>query len=461
MLFALIISILIILISPLLCLLWLSGTKNPPSPIVVGEGEPIPWYLLDKLMQHNGRNIGPEYLRLWKQYRSDSGVRVELRDIPGTMKYRPNTKISRPTQHWGQRKLFLSELQFLTECWTAKVIRQDQRVYFVYAGAADGKHICELLRYFPSLIFILVDPEKFFLTCTSAEMCRVNSSEVVEKIRASASAPVEKQTHFYIINELFTNELAQRLRELGEAHPLLFISDIRTTSKEKAPEDLDILWNLAQQYNWWRLLRPAAGLLKFRLPWYSELEQIPETIQADFDRVRDQIDFLADYQKHQLTYFSGTVLLQAFSPKSSTETRLLVWGESAADTAVYLPENYDDHFFFYNNIDRGYIIHDNPYADRALGFDHCNDCALEAHIWQRYHKEVKAIYIRECIERLSHVLRRNFFEDGHGKLFPDSLAEVAQGVFELIEERENTSEDSSRKHRSRRYSRPSVAESEN
>ena len=58
--------------------------------------------------------------------------------------------------HWGQRKLFLSELWFLTHYGhLAKNV--------VYAGAASGTHIPFLVTLFPDHYFILVDPGKFKL----------------------------------------------------------------------------------------------------------------------------------------------------------------------------------------------------------------------------------------------------------------------------------------------------------
>ena len=58
------------------------------------------------------------------------------------------------TVHWGQRKLLLSEIEFLTR------YSQDGMTV-VYAGAAPGTHISYLSELFPSLRFVLVDPADF------------------------------------------------------------------------------------------------------------------------------------------------------------------------------------------------------------------------------------------------------------------------------------------------------------
>lgn len=56
--------------------------------------------------------------------------------------------------HWGQRKLMLSEVEFLTRFAEPNII-------CVYAGAAPGTHIAFLSELFPEVTFVLVDPSDF------------------------------------------------------------------------------------------------------------------------------------------------------------------------------------------------------------------------------------------------------------------------------------------------------------
>ena len=57
--------------------------------------------------------------------------------------------------HWGQRKLFLNELELLTKYG-------EEGDVVVYAGAAPGRHIEHLSKeFFPTLKFVLVDPAPF------------------------------------------------------------------------------------------------------------------------------------------------------------------------------------------------------------------------------------------------------------------------------------------------------------
>lgn len=57
-------------------------------------------------------------------------------------------------RHYGQRKLFMSELYFLTKY--GHLANQ-----VIYAGSAPGMHIPFLVNLFPKHNFLLIDPNKF------------------------------------------------------------------------------------------------------------------------------------------------------------------------------------------------------------------------------------------------------------------------------------------------------------
>jgi hypothetical protein len=61
--------------------------------------------------------------------------------------------------HIGQRKLFISELQFLT----LKLPDLATEAYVVYAGAAPSCKMKLLIDLFPNVTFILVDPNEFYI----------------------------------------------------------------------------------------------------------------------------------------------------------------------------------------------------------------------------------------------------------------------------------------------------------
>ena len=227
----------------------------------------------------------------------------------------------------------MSELQFLTLIFADETQSSQEHYHLVYAGAADGRHICHLRDYFPRVTFILIDPERFALTCPKEDIINITQNQ-----KASALTDSSK---VYIINDLFTNQLAKELSTLSN---LLFVSDIRTTAEGESPTDTDILWNSAQQYNWVTILKPSASMLKFRLPWYSGLESsLHEILTQDLELAKKNgIDFIADYNNKVLRHFKGTIYLQAFAPISSTETRLVILGDDHHKLQEYKPEHYDD-----------------------------------------------------------------------------------------------------------------------
>jgi hypothetical protein len=128
---------------------------------------------------------------------------------------------------WGQRKLLLMEVSFLTA-----FARSGDTV--VYAGAAPGTHIPFLASMlFPDLSFELYDPVP----------CEVDPRHNV-------------QVH----SGFFTDAEA---RKWAHRDDLLFISDVRRIQDE---EDL-VAEDLQSQARWHELIRPRASSLKFRLPW--------------------------------------------------------------------------------------------------------------------------------------------------------------------------------------------------
>ncbi len=113
-------------------------------------------------------------------------------------------------------------------------------------------------------------------------------------------------------------------------------------------EDLDM------QRGWVEQMRPAASLLKFRLPF--EGEPVP--------------------------YFRGCIRLQPWAAPNSTETRLEVTG---VEKIAYTPTTYESLLSYHNAITRvwRYFPHDITPQD-VPGVDHCFDCALEVATWEAY-----------------------------------------------------------------------------
>ncbi len=127
-------------------------------------------------------------------------IRILSDDFP-QRKYTPRKKNEdRTVVHYGQRKLFLSEVEFLTNVTNALSNKVNKKIVLIYAGAAPGNHIDLLSSMFPFVKFVLVDPAKF---------------------------AIEPTDNIAIYREFFTDEMSLELRQEYSDYVRLFVSDIR------------------------------------------------------------------------------------------------------------------------------------------------------------------------------------------------------------------------------------------
>lgn len=255
--------------------------------------------------------------------------------------------------HWGQRKLFLSELQFLTE-WAPDL---HLKGCVVYAGASPGTHVSMLASLFPNLEFHLFD--------TAVSLARSSQHE---------------QIHVY--PRLFTDDDARRFA--GQA--ILFISDIRSLGPGQVHEvelEKSIATDNATQLRWVSLVQASRCLLKLRLPYARGASDTPD----------------------------GIIMLQGWAGATSTETRLSCASPVFADAEVLEQHlrcyaqspadvearaalrivkmdhtKYEERLAYFNRVTRRTIFpHALNAAQRDLsGLDNSFDSALEVLIIQQY-----------------------------------------------------------------------------
>lgn len=379
---------------------------------------------------------------------------LTFKDINKRLPYHPNTKIPRTSIHIGQRKLFISELRFLTE-----FTFPNKETIVIYAGAAPGSHILHLSSLFPTCKFLLVDPAPFEIPTTQAIQHK-NTETTLSFLESMKTSP-EK---LWMINDYFTDNLAEQIRTVFN-QDYLFISDIRTNTGRQAPntnnsnsfqpDTVDILWNMAQQLIWTIILEPRMCLFKFRHPFYSDdpvrshkgLQEKKDV----FDKAKElalkaglgEIDFLQNAKNKTLVYFNGQVQLQAWAGETSTETRLVTDAREFVNWGT--PGDYDNAFFYYNSIARCYYLHDNPNAAENIGFDLCNDCAIENHAWEQYLFSTQKMsstsnktvlhFVRELTQATNN---RTLLMPPHGHLFsadPDKILDQVQVAITIEQSR--------------------------
>lgn len=226
--------------------------------------------------------------------------------------------------HWGQRKLLLSEIEFLTQVGRAAL----EGATVVYAGAAPGSHMDYLSSLFPFVHFILVDPAPF----------TVRPSDRIE-----------------IIQDLFTDELAV---DISSKHDnVFFISDIRTADPDTDSGDeveRKVASDMESQKRWHLLLNSKRSMLKFRLPWDSSSS----------------------------VYLDGDIYLPVWGPQTTTECRLITSRENPKAMRVYDHEKYERQMFYFNRVTRTSLYRHG--VSHGEGLDHCYDCRAEIEILYRY-----------------------------------------------------------------------------
>jgi hypothetical protein len=289
------------------------------------------------------------------QSRTDLNFSRVLEANAPIMKYRRRRDEVKTVIHWGQRKLLLSEIEFLTlHALPSSIV--------IYAGAAPGTHIEYLSKLFPDVNFVLVDPSPF---------------TVKERLPQIALRP----------NTLFTDELAQEFGAMGK--DILFISDIRSADPTVLSEEeteQQVAKDMAQQGHWHRLMCARKSMLKFRLSWRAG----------------------------KTKYLAGEIYLPVWGPVTTTESRLIA--DFNALEIEYDNTKYEEQMFHFNTVTRVARYRHNI---RGEGIDHCYDCTAEIAILRNYFMKRKNIAendpsLNEQIGRMSRQISRKI--SSHRKL---------------------------------------------
>lgn len=235
--------------------------------------------------------------------------------------------------HWGQRKLLLTLIQFLTKFWDPTLVPNP---VLVYAGAAPGTNIKIVSDLFPEVEMHLYDPSKF-------------------KIK-----PTEK-IHLY--NQYFTDEDAKKWAGRKDVY---FVSDIRTadytTAKDLNDNENQIMNDMKMQMTWFRIIQPVKAHLKFRLP------------------------YTGGARPPRVDYLYGHILKQPWAPQTTTESRLVPIGDKVVSWCSQL---YQDQMFYHNVVIREQYKYLNPFDDTPRHVDTPEllndwDSVTEALIWRDY-----------------------------------------------------------------------------
>lgn len=351
------------------------------------------------------------------------------------LKYNPDHEDPPNLVHIGQRKLFLSELRFLTDY----AMNDKGRTLVIYIGAAPGQHLSLIRDLFPDVTFFLFDGAKFRIS---------GKTEKADFYRLDDYL-IDMKPGLFLFNELFYDYHARVLetsfrKYLTDKDRILFISDIRTTDPGKDyPQDHNVVMDLALQYNIVRIMSVDMCLLKFRFPFYEYSgDPFYEDSGDILDKAKDsimltespEINFAENYRNRRMVYFDGEIWPQAFQGLKSSETRLVTSGRELKDYGEF--RNYEEILFGYNILVRP-NEHINEFSDLSIGFDHCGDCSIEAWTWKHYftkiherstdRKSINPSFLRRQVIKHVKLLSRvtkSLIQENHGRLDYDPYKDM-------------------------------------
>lgn len=215
--------------------------------------------------------------------------------------YRRRFNEKKTSVHWGQRKLLLSEIQFLSLFLDSSL----DNPIVVYAGAAPGIHIKCLSKLFPMCTFHLYDPRKFAIDLHNGI-----------KVFTNQRVFTDDDAHYWSTHD-----------------NVYFISDIRTADYRKMSKDETeqyVHTDMQDQQRWYEIINPVNALMKFRLPWPDR------------------------WPTETYSYLFGYVFIQAWAPQTSTECRLSPVKDANGNSGMFdwNIREYESVLFHHNSIIR-------------------------------------------------------------------------------------------------------------
>jgi hypothetical protein len=304
----------------------------------------------------------------------DKMIPVTINDLFEQVKYIGDARDFQSRCHWGQKKLLLSEIQFLTKV-CQKLNRKSLKDYaVVYVGAAAGLHFPILYNLFPELIWLLYDPARFS--------------------KESYMHPQKQKVK--IFKQFFTDETIKHAKQNSENRKILFISDIRLSPDEEA-----VMKDMISQARWGTNLEADYMLLKYKVPYEEENTKEYKTNTINDLQINPKYIKNPDLKADDKTflYLKGDVYIQLFAHIHSVELRLMVEkvnGKYELDAVKY--NEIEEKMFYFNTIIRtSWSSEDYDFLDYIPGYDSSIECVMEYNIIKNYYEYLHNIKDKNII----------------------------------------------------------------
>lgn len=238
------------------------------------------------------------------------------------VKFNPKSKI-----HRGQRKLLMTEIEFLTNQYN-KCKKGTNIVLYIGASAGvNSIHTYTLIKMFPEFEYHFYDKNDFY-----DKLYTLDNVKIYKKYFTNKDCKFYKNKNVFLICDL-------RDLDIGNAKN----RDNLNKQNSIVKDDMKL------QMNFYKKIKPLSALLKFRLPWKSGKTE----------------------------YLDGDIYYQLWQGNHSTETRLVPNGK----IKVYDNTSYEERLFYFNTETRfRYYNHKYDF------YGHCYDCMSEITILENYIK---------------------------------------------------------------------------
>lgn len=176
---------------------------------------------------------------------------------------------------------------------------------------------------------------------------------------------------------------------------------------------------MALIYTWVKLLQPDYAKILFRP--INKIETIEdEQVFIDARELGyDALKYTNDLGVFK--FYEGVLHVVPCMTKYQLYTNMWIDKKHILSNKLveYDMNNYNQCINFHNVVQRFSLLYANPYANKNIGFDHCNDCAIEGHIWKLYKTKFdKNINVHNEILYLSKLYNGGLLDTIHEYLFP-------------------------------------------
>lgn len=315
--------------------------------------------------------------------------------------------------HWGQRKLLLSEIDMFNRIANDISHKKfkNEKISVVYPGSAVGNHLIILMEMYPNLVFYLWDPAKYNTILYLVEFMRRNlkipnkfrykksDMDMAKKYKGRVFINMDLSDEEFLTyhknattknivknydtqHGFFLEKSAQAFSDYRESANdksiIAFVSDIRLYKNHeikyfipfnRLKEKTDpVLTAIIEKLN----KKDYDNDMEIQRDWFS-------WINADYGLFKFKIKTTKYVEKDiQEEYLDGDIILQAWAPMKSIETRLFVKPKRKS-TAYYNIVNYGNSLTYFNGILRLHNFKNTKLKELGINID-----ATMADIWSPF-----------------------------------------------------------------------------